>query len=260
MAEEKQETKKGLDPQEYFDYVKSMKRTCTDSYLTSFENIIQKELAKAMSMGQNFMVRRLAYTAGVVTKERELVKRGIDCFVLKDSIEELIKLMQPKVVKVIELENYPRTIPDDISEKVAELKKLELFDNFYVLFTDYTGKVAREVEKQQIRKDPIIFGAFEHKIDNFWDVSDRFYFIGDWEDEYCDLTLTKMVDEMTKAGKDNPVYSLNIPEATPESVRTYLHNLDEIERDRFRIRKPEKQSIFKKVRTSVKDIVDKLWR
>lgn len=255
------ETKKvNIDPQEYFDYVKSMKRTCTDDYLTSFEKIIQKELSKAMAMGQNFMVRRLAYTAGVVSKERELVKRGVDVFVLKDSIEELIKLMEPKVVKIIELENYPRTIPDDISERVAELKELNLFDNFYVLFTDYTGKIAREVEKTQIRKDPIIFGAFEHKIDGFWDVSDRFYFIGDWEDEYCDLTLTKMVDKMTEAGKENPVYTLSIPEATPESVRTYLNNLEELERGRFKIRKPEKVSAFSKVRTSVKGLFDKLWQ
>lgn len=32
---------------------------------------------------------------------------------------------------------------------------------------------------------------------------DRFYFLGDWEDEYCDLTLDKMLSTIkSKTGKD----------------------------------------------------------
>ena len=32
--------------------------------------------------------------------------------------------------------------------------------------------------------------------------SERFYYIGDWVDEYCDLTLDKMVKELVKDDKN----------------------------------------------------------
>lgn len=237
-----------LDPQVYFDIIKDKKQQTTDEFLDNFEKVINLELSKAMKAGQDIMVRRLAYTCSIVRKERQLLKQGIDVFVLREDIEDYISQVKDKVIKVIELENYPRSIPDEIVERVSSLKEQKIFDAYYVVFTDYTGEVERQVQQEQRRKDPILFGTFEQKIDGIWDIYDRFYFIGDWEDEYCDLTLTKMVEAMSK--KKDIINKVGLEKADPEAVRTYLNNLEEKSKDRFILKPNKKQSFFKKVKTA----------
>ena len=239
-----------IDPQKYFDIIKDRKYKSTDKFLTDFQEIIELELSKAMKTGQNYMVRRLAYIMSIIPKERDLLSRGIDVFCLREDIEEYITQVADKVIKVIELENYPRSIPDEIVAKVAKLKEDNIFDRYYVVYTDYTGETEKQVEQERRRKDPILFGAFEQKIDGIWDIFDRFYFIGDWEDEYCDLTLAKMVDAMSKKKKKEIIHNVAIKKATPEEVRSYLNALEEQEdKERFSLR-PRKQSFFKKVKTA----------
>src|SRR5699024_9424503 len=92
-------------------------------------------------------------------------------------------------------------------------------------FTDYTGKIERQVEKERIEKDPILFGTFQDK--NSQTVIDRFYFLGDWEDEYCDLTLDKMVNKMKKnTGND---IEMNI--STPKDIEELKCQLRRLEID-----------------------------
>ena len=245
-----------LDPQVYFDLIKDKKYDMTDEFINQFQEVIESELAKAMKTGQEYVVRRLAYCMSIVSKERELLKQGISCFVLKEDVEQYIDKVADKVVKVIELEQYPRSIPDDIVEKVAALKELNLFDRYFVVFTDYTGEVEQQVEKERRKKDPIIFGGFEQKIDGIWDVFDRLYFIADWEDEYCDLTLTKMVEAMSKKGKQI-LHPAGIEKPTPEAVRAYINALDETRKDRFSLR-PIKQSYFKNISVASANLIKEL--
>lgn len=255
MAKKKEkEVKNELDPQVYFDILKSKKQDMTDEFLNKFEQVIQKELSKALAVGQDFMVKRLAFVKSAITKERSLIEKGINTYLLKEDIEEYIREVADKAVKIIELEFFPRSIPDEIVETVAILKKDKVFDRYYVVFTDYTGEATKNVEDERKRRDPILFGTFEHKIDNIWDIHDRFYFIGDWEDEYCDLTLTKMVDAMSKKGKDIK-RPLAIPEATDSEVRSYINALEEQEEGQFILRHGRKQSFFSKVRTAIKKVI-----
>lgn len=251
-----EEVKTGIDPQDYFDYIKSKKNKCTDEFLDNLYDVTLKQLQKAMATGQNLVVRRLHYATSVIEKERELINNGIDVFVLREDIEYFIENIENKRVKVVDLEFFPREIPDEIVEKVAVLKEKNIFDNYYVVFTDYTGNITKEtkadVKREEIRKDPILFGTFEQKIDGIYDICDRFYYIGDWEDEYCDLTLTKMVQKMSEKGKKDITHSLAIPEATPEAVREYINRLDEAEEGRMTLARPKKKSFFDKIKTAWK--------
>lgn len=43
-----------------------------------------------------------------------------------------------KVVKIVELENYQRRIPEEIIQKIECCKGI--FDKMYVVFTDYTKR------------------------------------------------------------------------------------------------------------------------
>ena len=115
-------------------------------------------------------------------------------------------------MKIIDLESYEREIPDEIVEIIQKVK--DKFDQLYVVFTDYTGEHERKVEKERREKDPILFGAFKDKGNSV--IIDRFYYLGDWIDEYCDLTLDKMVNECEKVGKRNIVHSISTPEDIEE--------------------------------------------
>ena len=128
-------------------------------------------------------------------------------------------------VKIIELERYEREIPDEIVEVIDKTK--ELFDQMYIVYTDYTGKEERKIEAEQKQKDPILFGTFQNREKKV--VVDRFYYLGDWVDEFCDLTLDKMVNETKKLGR-NIVRTINTPKDV-EELRNYIDNHYEIERD-----------------------------
>ena len=93
-------------------------------------------------------------------------------------------------------------------------KSKDIFDELYVIFTDYTGKEERKVEKERRDKDPILFGVFK----NDGNVADRFYFLGDWVDEYCDLTLDKMVEQYKNKKGVSPKVETSIPQNGEELV------------------------------------------
>lgn len=248
--------KQELSPQEYFNFVKEHKLDMSDDFLTSFKNIIMKELTKAMTVGQNAVVQRLAFTYGVITKERELLKHGISTYVLSEDITFYLNNVKGRVVKIIELSKYPRIIPDEVVQKISELKSLKIFDQFYVVFTDYTGETERQIAVEERQRDPIVFGAFEEKTNNIWNIHDRFYFIADWEDEFCDLTLTKLVQELGQMGKDDVAKEVSLPQATEEEVRTYINNLIEDEKSKY-VLKPRKQGFFKSFIKNVRTTIAK---
>ena len=129
-----------------------------------------------------------------------------------------------KPLKLIELENFPRIVPEDVVDKWLPVR--EYFDAAYVLFTDYTentenkGTVAAalgkqstqaEVEKKRKEKDPILFGAI--KVDPERNTMkgncyEKMYFIADWIDDYCDLTFDKLLERLTEEGKSDMIHNI----------------------------------------------------
>lgn len=201
-----------LTPTEYFNTVKQLKHTITDEELVkAYENCLEM-LEKCRVTGQRKSAHRLIFHLEAITKERDLVKMGIDQFVYKEDIEYYIKNVASDVVKIIDLESYEREIPDEIVDTIAKTK--HLFDQLYIVFTDYTGEEEKKVKKERRDKDPILFGAFKKSNNNV--IIDRFYFLGDWVDEYCDLTLDKMVSECERVGKRNIAHTIKTPEDLEE--------------------------------------------
>jgi hypothetical protein len=157
-----------------------------------------------------------------------------------------------------------REVPDELVDVVDKTK--DIFDQFYVVFTDYTGKEERKVEKERRDKDPILFGVFK----NNTTVSDRFYFLGDWVDEYCDLTLDKMVEQYKEKNGYAPTMECTIPENSEQLVELLkTYKIDEKGRDsifvswneatsvpveayKADIKKPERKGFFERVRSVFK--------
>lgn len=237
-----------LTPQQYFEQVKERKHNITDEELVKVYDNCLELLNKYKITGQKKGMRKLMFHLECIEKEREIVKMGINTFIYRDDIEEYIDTVAKDTVKIIELENYEREIPDEIVEVIAATK--DKFDQLYVVFTDYTGKVERQIKKERRDKDPILFGTFQNQSNRT--VIDRFYYLGDWEDEYCDLTLDKMVNETEKAGKRNIVKTISTP-SDIEELKEQLGGLSEINGN-FIISDstPQKKTFFQNIKSVLK--------
>lgn len=211
MEENKQDQQQ-ITPSQYFDYLKNAKNTITvEALKNSFSAFLQLG-EKYNKLGQFESLKKLCFLADTLKKEEKLIDLGITTYVYKDTIEDYIENVADKTVKIVELSRYMREIPDELVDTIEKTKPL--FDEFYVVFTDYTGKEERKVEKERRDKDPILFGVFKNNAN----VSDRFYFLGDWVDEYCDLTLDKMVEKYQEKYGDSPVLNTEVPETTDELI------------------------------------------
>lgn len=206
-----EENEKTITPSQYFDYLKDAKNTITsESLKNSYDTFITLG-EKYKRIGQTESLKKLCFLAETLIKEEKLVEMGITTYVYKDVVEDYIEHVAEKTVKIIELSRYMREIPDELVEVIEKTK--DIFDQFYVVFTDYTGKVERQIEKERRDKDPILFGVFKDGTV----VADRFYFLGDWVDEYCDLTLDKLVAEYKeKKNGEDPTVTTEIPQTSEE--------------------------------------------
>lgn len=249
-----QENVQEITPYEYFMGVKDKVQTMNDERLASAYRNAIRLAEKYNKTGQKKALRKLKFHIESIVKEKKVLEAGINKFVYKSDIEEYIQEVASKQVVILDLASFERDMPDEIVEALEKVK--DIFDEFYVVCTDYTGKVAKQVNKERREKDPILFGAFLDRNRNA--INERFYYIGDWIDEYCDLTLDKMVAEM-KEEKDkdiiNEIYS--IPE-TKEELQSQLNSLKLEEDDDRPIKltkvttldgKKENKGIFSKIKT-----------
>lgn len=188
-----------ISPSKYFEDVKSKRNTITNDDLCKIYDNCLRLANKYAITKQTKGLKKLMYHMKSIEKEMKALELGFNTFVYQDDIENYIDNIASKVVKVIELKNFEREIPDEIVELIK--KSNDIFDEYYVIFTDYTGKVEKQIEKERREKDPIVFGVFRDE--DTKTIIERFYYIGDWIDEYCDLTLDKLVNETKEYnGKD----------------------------------------------------------
>lgn len=209
---DKKDKKNKITPSQYFDFIKNAKNNITTEALKNSYGTFISLAEKYKKLGQIESMKKLCFLADVITKEEKLIEMGITTFVYRDVIEDYIENVADKTVKIIELSRYMREVPDELVDTIEKSK--DIFDELYVVFTDYTGKEERKVEKERRDKDPILFGVFK----NDGNVADRFYFLGDWVDEYCDLTLDKMVEQYKNKKGVSPKVETSIPQNGEELV------------------------------------------
>ena len=206
------EQKEVITPSQYFDFLKGAKQIITTEALKNSYDSFLTLADKYQKLGQVESLKKLCFLADTLVKEEKLIEMGISTYVYKDVIEDYITNVADKTVKIIELSRYMREIPDELVDTVERTKNI--FDEFYVVFTDYTGKEERKVEKERRDKDPILFGVFKNQTN----VADRFYFLGDWVDEFCDLTLDKMIEQYKTKKGFLPANETEIPKTGEELV------------------------------------------
>ena len=235
-----------LTPQEYFEIVKGKKQHITDEDLLRVYDNCLTLINKYKITGQSVGLQKLIFHLECIEREREIVKAGIDTFIYRSDIEDYIDNIAKDTVKIIELNRYERELPDEIVNVVEKVGPL--FNQMYVVFTDYTGKVERQVEKSLRSRDPILFGVFQDLVSQ--SVVERFYYLGDWVDEYCDLTFDKMVSEIRPVRKSSVLHKISTPQDI-EELKKQLNNLEVSKDNTIRVKEAsdEKRGFFERVKT-----------
>lgn len=234
--EERKALEASMTPYEYFTHVKSTVKEINRDDITKMYEAASSLMDKYKETGQEKAEKRLAFHVKTLLKESKLIDKGITKFVQKDDITNYIDNISKKPVKIIEMKNYPREIPDELIAVIKDTK--DIFDEFYIVFTDYSeGELAKEVE---IERDPILFGGFCTSGRDI--VAERFYYLGDWEDEYCNLTLDKLIEETSK----DIVKDVAIPTNRDELI-CQLSAYEEKKDSKLYYHTPKKPPFFKRV-------------
>ena len=195
-----------MTPSQYFMKIKELQENITSDTLQETLNISSEILNRLRRSGQKPLAEKLMRKMTILIKERNAALAGFTNIINTNDIYVWVHEIEVREhngetvspIKIAALEDYMRVIPDDVLEKLDAAKPI--FDTFYIVFTDYTGETERHIEQEKKDKDPILFGAFLTPRDNGrLGPADHLFFIADWEDEYCDLTLTQMIESFQKA-------------------------------------------------------------
>jgi len=172
-----------IEPEVFFDTLKRNKKEVkiidgiVDKYLISIK--------KAEQFGQIALAEKMKDEIEVVKKEALAVVNGVKEYLTEQQVDKLMK-KSSKNIEIDNIKNFVRHLPENLIEKVEKLKKDNVFDSYVIMHYDPKKENTELTKKEKSKKkDPILFGLIKG--------SRNLYFIGDWVDEYCDLTLKEAV-------------------------------------------------------------------
>jgi hypothetical protein len=179
-----------ISPKLYVKFVHSKMNHLQHAKLRNRMRKLKVLIESAKLSNQQAFYEELAKVLAIVIRESEAYACNVKKYVDRSVIDKWRHNVKEKVIRFEELEKFPRTIPSKVQKVIADVKERNLFDKYHVLFIDYTKEQPKKTNKEKIReKDPILFGSYVYQ-------PDRFYFITDWVDEYCDLTFDKFIEKV----------------------------------------------------------------
>lgn len=172
----------------FFEQVKLTSKENQRKYVERIEPYMIA-LKQANELGQKALADKL--TAEIFNNKYESILYA-ENFHYKITEEELVYFIKKteKGVRLDYIENFIRPIPKEVVEIKKKADNLLVFDNYCILHYDpelKSYKQTKEEEEALRRKksDPILFGMING--------SRNLYYICDWIDEYCNLTLDEFV-------------------------------------------------------------------
>ena len=174
-----------LNVLEFFAQVKGLTKINKSRYVNRLAGYIIA-LKNCDISGQIAMKEKLLRDMVINKYESVLYANSLYYVITEEQIVDFVKKTEDGV-RLTYVKNYMRVIPQDVVDKIIEYNKLEIFDNYAILHydPDYMsyGETIAETKKRQ---DPILFGLIRG--------SDKLYYICDWIDEFCNLTLETFVE------------------------------------------------------------------
>jgi hypothetical protein len=191
--------------QKLADWWRDTRRVPIDQFFKSVKNGVEElelvehrmqgylaAIAQARANGQTALVEQLEAGVEGVRTETQLVAMKKVKFIEEVQLVEFVKKAK-RGLRLDWIANFTRVIPEHVVKAKLAADDRNVFDNYVVLHFDPKKKAWSETaaEKEK-RKDPILFGVIKGRR--------RLYFVGDWVDEFCDLTFDQVADAL---GKEN---------------------------------------------------------
>ncbi|NJO64456.1 MAG: hypothetical protein HC836_41830 [Richelia sp. RM2_1_2] len=205
-------------------------------------------ITNAQKAGQTALVETLKSRLEAAKSEAQLLTFDLKKYLTEKQVVDFYnQTSSDKALKLTWIKNFIKPIPSKILDAKTELDAKLVFDNYVILHydpkndaTNLTVEEKKEIERR--KKDPILFGVIKN--------SRRLYYIGDWIDDYCNLTLDVVIETLgDKVGEINN-----------ETVKTYIDRGYEPE-GRFpnindptqydELRKTHKENFYKNPRETV---------
>lgn len=162
----------------------------------------EQAMIRARKAGQRALLEQLVDGLNAYKMETQLVAIGMPRYLLEEDVVRFYKQSE-RGLRLDWVKNFVRQIPQEVLDRKIRADEIGIFDNYVVLHYDPKAKSWAETqEEKNRRKDPILFGLMSGRR--------RLYFVGDWKDEMCDLTLDQIADVL---GKDV------VKDATSEEIR-----------------------------------------
>lgn len=202
------------------DYFEKIKKSCTK--LTKEDIDKAKSTAQTLAdwfrvTGQTDALTKINFMTRVLEAEALFVERGGQYAINRKDLVWAAREIDEEGAKNLllsTLAKFQRVIPGPV---IAEMLKYT---------DDHAMRNEEEEKRREIEKDPILFGViYPHSEEEkalIGDAYERLYFIDDWIDEYCDLTLESLtrdygVQKLPVKAMNNFVDQVNklLPEESP---------------------------------------------
>jgi len=182
------------------EYFRSIKMSCQElEKLDDRMNGYVTAVKHADDFGQKTLSDDLKSRIEIIKLESRLYSMGLTKVITEEQVVNFYKEAE-KGIQLVWVRNFKHIIPAALLETKKRADELEIFDNYVVMHYDTLKKSYKQTKEEyektkaeeiRKRKDPILFGVLKD--------SRKLYYVGSWEDDYCDLTLDKFIE---KYGED----------------------------------------------------------
>lgn len=194
--------KGGIHPVLYFKYIKSKFKILERMRLDRRLKYLENAYFRTAEAGQVSLSEKILKILAIETRESMMYAKGIRHFIERDDLVKYKNKIRDGHISDTMMKEFTRVIPKNVLAKKEKVK--DVFDDFVIYhYWNEEAEKNREVkqkitpeEKSKLR-DPVLFGIIKE--------TDKLYFIADWEDDFCDLSFSEMIDVI---GKDDDEFEL----------------------------------------------------
>ena len=179
---------------QYFEYIRHSGSMLSNLRYRRRLKAVMSLIAQAEETGQLSLKDLSAHELDRIKMEAILCSKGFKVYVEEKYLVNGFRHLAPGDKDLMELEwisDFNRIIPPKIIARKNKADKLCVFDHYAILHVRpnwYGKKEDRMSDKDTDKlKDPILFGVMN--------CSRRLYYVGDWVDMQCMLTLAELLDK-----------------------------------------------------------------
>lgn len=215
----KDPTVEGINPRLMFKFIKSKFKMNPkqEEWHRGRMRKLAKLINESKELNQTSMFEHLSQLLAIAVRESEMQSyftTGTVQWIHKSDVLKYQPKVSGKCVFFKKIQEFPRPIPNNVALRIKKLQEHKIFDDIWILYLDYTKEEIKSNEKKIKEKDPIAFGSISYN-------PDILYYIDDWVDERCDLTLDKVVESLREGNKE-----FNLGEL-PEIDTDYVQKIKE---------------------------------